>query len=1412
MRYKTSGKILSILLAGTFLSTSAIAAVNLEPTMDKLKAEAADLSGSYTLTELSGDLPEGMAEVEIGGVKYYFEPSGANSALLSILAGTSAGKLVVDEDGIFELNGQKYNFDVSSIPNSVFSYVEGTEADYNFTIQEADSEGNLTTKYYKIVLNPAEFSTSSSTTWEPAETAGENTIEVQLPNNQTQYFKYTYTKPDNYTETSERTDDTLASANVTNVVFQGISSSSYGGVIYNTQDNSSVNIKADFVSNYTQNKQDYAYGGAVFNSGILGNISSYFIGNYAEGKRNTLGGAIYNRNVINDIEGDFIVNYAQSISQYAQGGAIYNIIGSINSINSNMIGNYAQSSSLSSYGGAIFNDNKASISILNSHFIGNYAGSTLGSSYGGAISNFDSGSYIGNIQGNFIGNYAVGKVEAKGGAIINSGSSIKSIIGDFIENYTQSVDAVSTGGAIYNNGEIGDIIGDFIGNYAHADVNTIYSSGDAHGGAIFNIVGTIGNITGNFEGNYVIAEHGGEGSSYISGGAIVNENDVTIKNINGDFIQNYVYNSQIKGSAYGGAIYNYLDTNSYTHAKIEAITGDFIGNYAQSVDAVSIGGAIYNNGQIGSITGNFLGNYAISDQGDAYGGAVYNDANIKIQAPEFSNNLMYHINLKYGDQEMELYIPQGGTSSENMQIVSGTMTVDNERDFNQYKTYSIYAYLLELSPDNITAEDYIDLMIKAGAINEEDRQEYLSQFYQQSEADQEKALTNIRNNVVATQEMINNATYITEITPTIETQGQLNFYNSSFRNNYVQAANGDALGGAFYGSGIKITADNYTSIIDGNTANGEHNAFYVLNKTGMASFEDDIFPGFSGKNVDWDVTINTSGSGDANDLVLTTSNNGIILVNDGIDGESGYSLGIYGDKDIDDETLKTPQYVKLNNSIANAGSIYVSSNTLVLGTGPYGKGEIISTSEPVTKMTLTNAAFDLYNDYKDEVRLAGWKSDNGYLHIDVDVENLTADVLNVNGNVEGQTNLLVYANSEKDIRGESILFAQSTNDTTGNSDSFKVWRVYKSPYLFDVSYSADETNKEWSLVMNDMVNPDSDSEPEVPDEPVIPDDPEIPDVPSTNVAPEVIAFGALPIAGIEQTRNMVDNVGNQIKNNRYYTRSCSFVDSHWNGESYENVWINPTYYKSSSDSYFDVDTDIWGVEAGGDLQYDVNNRLGLFVSYRNGEYDMSGAGKHYRSDIGSEIGIDSYVAGLYYRYDKNNWYGFATVYGGMQEADLKTKDGVKSDTDGIEFGGSAEVGYDYALQGDLYITPSLGIYYVQINYDDAKDNVGKKAEYDNIRQIEIEAGIKLTKGFWYDNGYANVYIKPSVVQTITDGGEVSISGLGKVESLDDETLGRVEIGGRYGISSVLSAYGWANYTFGSDYDATTFGVGLNYAF
>ena len=572
-------------------------------------------------------------------------------------------------------------------------------------------------------------------------------------------------------------------------------------------------------------------------------------------------------------------------------------------------------------------------------------------------------------------------------------------------------------------------------------------------------------------------------------------------------------------------------------------------------------------------------------------------------------------------------------------------------------------------------------------------------------------------------------------------------------------------------------------------------------------------------------------------VIFDTIGGGAWIVNDSIEGgnrqgfdydESDYTeqykLAFTGDGVLNEDGL-TDQYVAINNDVINAGAVTVEGTTLRFGAYQHedktalnwdGHGRFVASlnkdgtvnkdAPAVTTLSLENAAFDIANTYMDTVNLKGYTANNSYLHIDVDPDKMSADMLNINGNVEGQTKVVVYASSATDIRGKgSIAFAQSENDTTGKQDSFSIFRVYGSPYMYEVDYAQTEANKkQWGLTMGDAVNPDKDVKPNKPGLPDVPDidipDINIPDFkPMPNgkrkVAPEVVAMGALPAAAIEQSRNMVDNVFGQIVR----------------VEANHNLWVNPTYYTSNYDAPFDIDADVWGIEAGGDLQHDLNNKLGLFVSYRKGSYDMNGDGKHYYSTIGSEIDIDSYLAGLYYRYDRNNWYAFATLYGGIQQADIKTDDGVKSDTDGVEFGASLEAGYDYNLTDTVYLTPSLGVFYTQVNYDDATDSVGKKAKYNDLKQIELEAGVKLTKAFRLDEGYASVYVKPSVVQTLVDGDEVNITGLGKTNTLDDETLGRIEFGGRYGFTDQLSAYGWANYTFGSDYDATTVGLGLNYA-
>ena len=948
--------------------------------------------------------------------------------------------------------------------------------------------------------------------------------------------------------------------------------------------------------------------------------------------------------------------------------------------------------------------------------------------------------------------------------------------GDIAANFGgQAKNAVSNP----ENGKIGKISGNFIVNSSSAilnnnfaeinGINADFISNQAyHGGAIYNR-GKIGDISGLFINN----QSEGGGNAVFNLGEIVN--------IGGQFVDNhhaYTYEARmmpmmvdIRG---GGAI-----LNRGTIGKIDAEFNNNIFKYDRG------GGAILNEGDIKEIYGKFTAN-----KGPA-GGAITNMNKIDLISAEFYAN----------SADMGSALANGGEINEIKNSVFQN-NYDSAAVLNDGTIGKIDAkFINNVNGNNnmssaILNEGTIDSI--SGTFSGNRTYSYDSSAF--------GAVVNagVIGNIDA--DFLNNSI-------TVYDQGTANY---DFSPDYGQLA-GTGAAITSYGQDLTFTAEGKDNFISGNyvefgTARDypekhgvfaesgskiNHNAIY-MHSSSLAEF---AVPSYKNKKLKLTFSTTEGGSYTINDNI----DGGIVDIdNDGFaerDVEYGYNMNLTGDG---------TGTVYMNNEIINADTVTIDNTTLKFNKFTHNDGTVSKGGfttgyndgrDAVTSLVMKNKAnFNLYNKYQDTVNLKGWKaSGNSFLHVDVDVENLTADMLNVNGNVEGTTRLVLYPTSDKDIRGESILFAQSTNDTTGNADSFKVWRVYRSPYMFETKYTkTGENANQWELEMNDTANdyagvePNERPDPEVPDVKPTP----TPDKPTNPVYGEVVAMGALPAAAIEQSRNMVDNVFGQIVR----------------GEGNHNLWINPTYYTSNIDAPFDIDADVRGIEAGGDLQHDLNNKLGLFVSYRKGNYDMNGDGKHYYSTVGSEIDIDSYLAGLYYRYDRNNWYAFATLYGGIQQADIKTDDGVKSDTDGVEFGASLEAGYDYNLTDTLYLTPSLGIFYTQVNYDDATDSVGKKAKYNDLKQIELEAGVKLTKAFRLDEGYASVYIKPSVVQTIVDGDEVNITGLGKTSTLDDETLGRIEFGGRYGFTDNLSAYGWANYTFGSDYDATTVGLGLNYAF
>ncbi len=660
---------------------TANAATTLTPTLDAIKTAAqqavdagAISTNSYNLHFLpSGETPlKGAIKIRVANANdryfnsYYFTPAPNEDAeLLSILAGTP----VATVDGLTSPTSISFNLDnITKIPSSVFKYVEGSESDYNFVMQEADASGNITKKYYKVVIDANKLSTSPNIRWEKVDGPAANVIEVSLPNNKVEYYKYTYTQPSDRKVYNTRQDSLSYDVNAdfigANCTAPSENKHFWGGAIYNSGTINS--ITGDFIGNYASNTTilDYSYvfGGAIYSEydypsiGIINSITGNFIGNYASTvSSNGLagGGAIFNRGKIGSITGDFIGNYASGY--YSYGGAIVNDNGTIGSITGDFIGNYASSTNVKASGGAI--SNRATIDSITGNFIGNYV-SARSSANGGAIYN-DEYSKIDSIAGDFIGNYASATGGgASGGAIYNDRASyndeykgtIGSIIGDFIGNYVSS-----EGGAIYNNGTINSIAGNFIGNYTDGSYQTyggaIYNRGtitslasnfignyasstdnDVYGGAIYNVSNSsIGSINGNFENNY--ASTNSDNHVSVLGGAIYN--DGSIGDISGHFSKNYALATDFKeGVASGGAIYN------ASNGIIGGIDGDFIGNHASNYSTYTVsGGAIYNSGTInGMIISDFRDNHASSTDGDVYGGAIYNDGTIDIIKGDFENN------------------------------------------------------------------------------------------------------------------------------------------------------------------------------------------------------------------------------------------------------------------------------------------------------------------------------------------------------------------------------------------------------------------------------------------------------------------------------------------------------------------------------------------------------------------------------------------------------------------------------------------------------------------------------------------------------------------------------------------------------------------------------------------------------
>lgn len=417
---------------------------------------------------------------------------------------------------------------------------------------------------------------------------------------------------------------------------------------------------------------------------------------------------------------------------------------------------------------------------------------------------------------------------------------------------------------------------------------------------------------------------------------------------------------------------------------------------------------------------------------------------------------------------------------------------------------------------------------------------------------------------------------------------------------------------------------------------------------------------------------------------------------------------------------------------------------------------------------------------------------NSSITLKVDTLNGTTDKLVVNGDVSGTSELNVNITSAAKPT-EKILFLEAPNDNSATGAHFTIWRVNTSPYLWDTS----NEGHNWYM---DMVNVGG----------------------KIGVYSETLAYMGLQSAGLEQTRSMVYNVINKInlRNNnlvdnrlmhspqyRYYSKG---IENYYNNY---NFWAMPIYHTITNDSGVNYEADIVGGEAGIDLYNNNNNKAGVFVSYRQGNYKFDGKADKFFARYGSEIDIDSYSGGVYYRHNWQDAWALAMVYGGIQEADIKTKDNVSSDSDATEFGASIAAGYVYNMNYSFNIEPSAVISFRSLSYDDAKDIYGKTAEFDTLTLLEADLGVKFENTWNLDSGYAKAYIRPSLLFNSVSGDEVTITNfLDKSPEIDDGAYARLEIGGSADLSKFFSMYSTVRATAGSDYQDLAVTAGLNYVF
>lgn len=1169
----------------------------------------------------------------------------------------------------------------------------------------------------------------------------------------------------------------------------------FGGAIYNDTDGTINGISGIFKKNQTTANAptmggvDYnAYGGAIYNKGSLSLSATEFEQNSASGK-SVSGGAVYNdtTGTINVSGGTFKSNIITAADGTASGGAIYNA----NSLSFSSLAtqtfeaNQATSTDGLVYGGAIYNDADGNINGLSGDLKSNAATTNTVDAYAGAI--YNAGTLTaGNLK--FTSNLAKSRDESSyGGAVYNSGTM--SAIGEFTSNKADGYKAF--GGAIYSTKAL------TLNDNSKFEANTAAGRYEGRGGALM-LDGTSGDTTilgTTFTSNQVTTNLNGWG------GAIYNVNNNTLTTladvsltgnsivISEDINQDYY--------AYGGAIYNNTLAGNISRMEITSIDKNVsISNNAIAVSTAAsapvdnfFGGAIYNGENANMLISTISDAHTLSINGNEarYGGAIYNKANganVNVGGIDYSASLSItsiggniNINQNRADEQGgALYNNVGSNGTTTFTASSATMNiagnVAGDKGGAIYNDVGSTVLLQTGDGGKIRFVENMATVSNGGAIYNNAAKLVLSN----AAGTLEHADYHFGDNSAVKGAAIYNATKGSDVS---SISGNLKNTSVVFEDNVATGGQG----GALYndnGSTVELNLSGNANVTFKTTKDDVYN-LGVVTFTGDSS--DPVIPSASSVATFADETNATS-------VVLNSTFGGTGQYNV---SNTNLKLGSTGYIDYDPImqlknnviTMDKKSYINLSAKDNIVNNDFNIAKDAVL---TYNASDAATAvSDVVLANTINNAGtVNVADNVLTTVSVNTLNSDNGTIKIDVhdakSAQNpLKADVITINNRIYGTTNV-VFDNSNNVVMSlnDRIYFAKTQGDQQLSDYKFNV--LARNPdYNIYLGHEANGAVYDWFLYRRGF-------------------------------EAQEVAYLDLPRAAIEQTRSLSLHI------NRTNRGECNCHQGACDNRVYCNyrssapklrLWATPFYRSGTYDKPVETDFKLKGLEVGLDYQPTYSDLFGIFGSYRDGRYEHDGRDKTYYSEKGYRIDMTSKLFGVYYRKYIGDLYMVGALYGGENKADIKGDNGVTASTKGLDVGGFAEIGYDIRTSKHSLLTPSLKATYDYIRFDDATDDAGGKAKFDDVHDLELEAALKFE--YEFNNEYelpTTGYIKPSIIKTIENGGKVTIDNVKYNDTLEDETIGRIEIGGDTElIEDTFSVGAFGNYSFGSGYKA--WGVGGN---